>query len=90
MTPEHHEISELQREWRLGVAASIKSTEAKVDLLLSQMSEMRVEYARSHQLEAVAKRVSSLEGDKQRLIGAAVLLNALGAVVLYLITKFWK
>jgi hypothetical protein len=90
MTPELHEISELQREWRSSVTASIKSTEAKVDLMLSQMSEMRMEYVRCHHFEKLATRVSGLESDKQKIIGAAVLLNALGALVLFLISKFWK
>lgn len=90
MTPEHAEISEMQREWRASVADAIKSTERKVDLLLSQMGEMRVEYVRAHQLEALTKRVSGLESDKQKIIGAAVLLNVIGAFVLFLISKFWK
>jgi hypothetical protein len=89
MTPDA-ELSEMQREWRASVASSIRSTEDKVDLLLKQMSEMRVEYVRFHHFEAVSKRVAALEGDKQKIIGAAVLLNALGALVLYLISKFWK
>ena len=91
MTPaENNELTELQREWRASITASIKSTEAKVDTMLSQMNDMRSEYARSHQLDAVSKRVTSLESDKNKIIGAAVLLNGLGALVLFLITKFWK
>lgn len=90
MSEPHSEVSELQREWRLSVGASIKSTEAKVDLLLSQITEMRLEYVRVYQLEALNERVSELESDKHKIIGAAVLLNALGVFVLYLISKFWK
>lgn len=91
MTPaEHNEISELQREWRASVTTSIKSTEAKVDLMLKQMSEMRLEYVRYNHFEKLATRVTGLESDKQKIVGAAVLLNALGALVLFLITKFWK
>lgn len=91
MPPESHpEVSEMQREWRSSVAASIKSTESKVDLLLSQITEMRVEYVRTHQLEALNERVSELESDKHKIVGAAVLLNVIGAFVLFLISKFWK
>ena len=91
MLPDPHlEVAEMQREWRSSVAASIKSTEAKVDLLLSQMTEMRVEYVRASQLESLTKRVVGLENDKHRIIGAAVVLNLIGGLVLFFISKIWK
>jgi hypothetical protein len=85
-----NELTEMQREWRASVASSIHSTEAKVDLLLAKMNAMQLEYVRHNHFDAIATRVAALEGDRQKVIGAAVLLNALGAIVLYLITKFWK
>lgn len=86
----HHEVTEMQREWRSSVAASIKSTESKVDLLLSQITEMRVEYVRASQFEALTKRVCGLESDKQKIVGAAVVLNLIGGFVLFFISKLWK
>lgn len=94
MTPNHSannaELNQMQKEWRESVAASIHSTENKVDQLLAQMNTMRAEYVKNHHFDIMVNRVSCLEGDKNRIIGAAVLLNALGALVLYLVTKFWK
>ena len=89
MTPDP-EIAELHREWRASVASSIRNTECKVDQLLNQMHTMRAEYVKAHDFDAMTKRVAGLEGDRQKVIGAAFLLNALGAVILYLIAKFWK
>lgn len=42
------------------------------------------------QNERLSTRVQLLEADKSKLIGAAVVLNFIGGVVIYLVTKFWK
>jgi hypothetical protein len=84
------EIAELQKEWRNSVTTSIANLESKVDLILIQMSDIRIEYARSYELQDVSKRVAQLESDRAKIIGAAVLLNAIGMTVLWLLGKFWK
>jgi hypothetical protein len=84
------EIAELQREWRSSVSTSIGELERKIDLILIQMSDIRIEYARNHELRDVSKRVAQLESDRAKVIGAAVLLNAVGMAVLWLLGKFWK
>ena len=84
------EIAELQREWRSSVSTSIGELERKIDLILIQMSDIRIEYARNYELRDVSKRVAQLESDRAKVIGAAVLLNAVGMAVLWLLGKFWK
>ena len=84
------EIAELQREWRSSVSTSIGELEKKIDLILIQMSDIRIEYARNYELRDVSKRVAQLESDRAKVIGAAVLLNAVGMAVLWLLGKFWK
>lgn len=95
------ELVELQREWRTSVMASIKSGDTKMDLILEQLTSLRMESVNRTQmvdinlqltrkLEEMAARVSALEADRAKLIGAAVVLNFVGGVVIYLITKLWK
>lgn len=95
------ELTELQREWRASVSASIKSTEAKMDLILSQLNSMRLEYVRPVQMDALAHRVallesdvslriSKLENDRAKVVGAAVVLNCIGGIVIAIVLKLWK
>lgn len=95
------ELTELQREWRNSVTNSIKSSELKMDLILEQLTSMRMDYVRTSQLEQLesarasqlsllAGRVTGLETDRSKLVGAAFILNFIGGVVIYLVVKFWK
>lgn len=95
------ELTELQREWRNSVTASIKSTEAKMDLILEQLNIMRLEYVRQVQMDSlmqrvaslesdITKRVSGLENDRAKLVGAALILNCVGGIVIAIVLKLWK
>lgn len=61
-----------------------------MDKLLSKVNEIQQEYVRFSHLETACKRITSLESDRQKVIGAMVILNLIGGFVLYLIGKFWK
>lgn len=84
------ELTELQREWRSSVTASIKSTEAKMDLILEQLGVMRLEYVRQSQMDSLMKRVACLESDRSKLVGAALILNCVGGIVIAIVLKLWK
>lgn len=90
MTPVEEQLSKLQDEWRANVMNHMQSQEAKMDKLLSKVTEIQAEYVRFSHLESACKRITSLENDRQKVVGAMVLLNLLGGVILYLIGKFWK
>jgi hypothetical protein len=90
MTPTEETVQQLQKEWRGSVVEHMTRTETKLDALLVKMNAVQLEYARNTDMNEMMKRVSILESDKQRVVGAMVLLNALGVVVFYLINKFWK
>ena len=85
-----NELANMQREWRESTSDAIRDTAVKVDLVLAQMAEMRRDFATAAQLNALAGRVSGLEGDRQRIIGGAFVLNLIGGLVLYLLVKLWK
>ena len=88
------ELSDLQREWRTSVTESIKATDIKMDLILSQLSAIRLDSVRMTQLEKLDIRVSALESDRAKFIGAVVVCNifftTIGAIVLLFIQKLWK
>lgn len=84
------ELATMQREWRESTTEAIHETAVKVDLILAKMAEMQRECATAAQLTAVSNRVTGLENDRQKIIGAACVLNVIGAFILYLATKFWK
>lgn len=90
MTPSDEQLTELQREWRKNVMHHMQSQENKLDSLLSKINDMQQQYVRTSSFEAALKRISGLEGDRQKVVGAMVLLNVIGGFVLYLIGKFWK
>lgn len=84
------ELSELQREWRTSVADAIKSQDVKMDLILNQLTSMRLEYATLNQLAGLAARVSALEADRSKLVGAMLILQVLGGLAIGILLKVWK
>ena len=84
------ELSEMQREWRASVTSSIRSSEQKLDLVLEQITTMRLECVKQPQLDLLTQRVAGLEADRAKVVGAAVVLNLIGGLIIFLITKFWK
>ena len=83
------ELATLQKEWRSSVTSQIKTTERKLDMILGQLSELREEYVRDSDFKEMIDRVSRLENDRSKLIGAGVFFNAIGGFVLWLIYKIW-
>lgn len=75
---ERAELSELQREWRKEVSNDLKE-------LKKCLAEMRDEFARSHEVDDLEKRVTSIENERSKLIGAAIAFQLLGGFVLWLI-----
>lgn len=83
------ELATLQKEWRSSVTSQIKTTERKLDMILGQLSELREEYVRDSDFKEMIDRVSRLENDRSKLIGAGVFFNAIGGLVLWLVYKIW-
>lgn len=95
------ELSELQREWRNSVTTSIKTIEDRTIQILDDLNAMKLIYVRESQLTALAlrlahaeelmsKRVTALENDRSKIVGAAVILNIVGGIVVAIILKLWK
>lgn len=95
------ELTELQREWRSSVTESIKATETRTIQILEDLNSMRLAYVQQAHLESLAvkvgaierslsQRVSDLENDRSKLVGAAVILNLVGGVVIAIVLKLWK
>lgn len=83
------ELATLQREWRNSVTTQIKSTERKLDTIIGQLAVLREEFVREADFKEMANRVSHLENDRSKLIGAGVFFNAIGGIVLWLVYKIW-
>jgi hypothetical protein len=95
------EITELQREWRRSVTESIKATETRTIQILEDLNSMRLAYVQQAHLESLAlkvvtiekalsQRLSDLEKDRAKLVGAAVILNLVGGIVIAIVLRLWK
>jgi hypothetical protein len=95
------ELTELQREWRNSVTESIKATEARTIQILEDLNSMRLAYVQQAHLESLvnkvgtiertlSQRVSDLENSRSKLVGAAVILNLVGGIVVAVVLKLWK
>ena len=87
---ERIEIAELQKEWRNTVTSSIHQNDEKLDKILDQLSEIRMDYVKNDEFKSLKGQVYELQSDKHKIIGAAVILNAVGIAVLWLVTKLWN
>ena len=83
------ELAQMQQEWRENVTKSIQTTNEKLDSVLEKLAGMDAACAKLSALEVQAHRIDVLERDKQRVIGAFVVLNVIGGFVVWLAHKMW-
>jgi translation initiation factor 6 (eIF-6) len=83
-------LSELQREWREGIKLSIAEMRVQLAEISRLLAQQREEYVKQKTHDELEERVKKLESDKQRFIGAMVVLNVIGAFVLWLFDHLVK
>jgi translation initiation factor 6 (eIF-6) len=77
-------LSELQREWREGIKVSIADMRVQLAEISRLLAQQREEYVKQKFHDDLEERVKKLESDKQRFIGAMIVLNVIGAFVFWL------
>ena len=87
MADERMELNELQREWRREVSDSLKDHRTRIDQLTTADQVIRETYASGKSLEELDQRVTTLERDKAKIIGGALILNFVGGIVLWFLSK---
>lgn len=84
------ELTELQKEWRREVADSLRELRKQNLELLAEVREMRDQFAKQRDLDKLAERVTTLEGERSKMVGAVLVLQFIGGIAVWLITKYWK
>ena len=83
-------LSELQREFREGVKLGMAELRVQISEISRMLAQQREEYVKQKTHDELEERVKKLESDKQRFIGAMVVLNVIGAFVLWLFDHLVK
>jgi predicted nuclease with TOPRIM domain len=87
---ERNELNELQREWRREVSENLKELRGQCNAINNQLMSLKEIFAHEVDLDHLQNRVQRLENDKSKIMGAFVVLQALGGAVLWVINKFWN
>lgn len=86
---ERAELQELHREWRKEVSETLKELRSQISAVSKQLTDMRQDSVQHIDFEIVKARLTALEQDRAKLIGAGVLLQLIGGFVVWLISKNW-
>jgi len=81
------ELADYQKEYRRRVDEGLAELRASHREILLRLDTMRDEFARVKVVEDVDNRLKALESDKAKVIGAVVVLQVIGGVVVWLIGK---
>ena len=77
------EANEMHREWR----AEIRADMAELRNGQKQIAETLSKLTTRSELNSVAQRVTALEGDKAKIVGGLVVLQAIGSFFLWFFTR---
>lgn len=89
MATEQSEINELNREWRREISDSLKELRTQCYAITNQISDLKDKFALETDVVDLRERVDTLEKDKAKLVGAVVVLQLLGSVVIWVVDKLW-
>ena len=84
------ELSELQKEWRKDVADSLRELRAQNEKLLLEIRDMREQFAKQRDLDKISERVTVLEGERSRFVGGILVLQVIGGLAVWVVSKWWK
>jgi len=89
MAADQNEINELNREWRREVSESLKELRTQCISITLQINDLKDKFASEIDLVKLDDRVSVLENDKSKIVGAVVILQVVGAAVIWFVEKLW-
>lgn len=92
--PTIEEASELHKEWRAIVLAKLNSLEVGQQVNSKDLNELKITVARmsdqSAELNTLREKVERLESFKAKIVGALIAANAIGGVVGWFISTFFR
>lgn len=81
------ELATLQREWRKSISDTLSELRAQNAAIQSTLMEMKEEFVREAEFVELKKKVQTLESDKAKVIGAMIVLQAVGTAAIWLAGK---
>lgn len=87
---EEDELAALHAELRERDKADMAGLKSKLDLIMSQLSVMREDFAKMAEFEKLELRVAKLEAERMKLVGGFFVLQAVGGLLMFVISKHWK
>jgi hypothetical protein len=87
---EEDELAALHAELRDRDKQDILGVKQKLDLIMSQLAVMREDFARAAEFEKLEVRVAKLEAERMKLVGGFFVLQTVGALLMFVISKLWK
>jgi hypothetical protein len=81
------ELAILQKEWRKSISDTLHELRQQNNAIQTTLVEMKEEFVREAEFNSLKKKVESLESDKAKVIGAMIVLQALGTAAIWLAGK---
>lgn len=81
------ERAELEKEWRKDVRDALKALGDRQSEMIKAIHELDEKFASEEEVREIESRLEKLEQDKAKVIGAVVVLQAIGTAVLFLAYK---
>jgi polyhydroxyalkanoate synthesis regulator phasin len=83
-------LAELEHEIRERDKRELTDIRGKLDIICSQLAVLREEFAKNADLERLEARVAQLEAERLKLVGGFFVLQAVGGLLMFVLTKLWK
>lgn len=83
-------IEDLQRELRERLKADLSELKLGQAAISAQLSAMNEKCAKVEAMNDIEERVTKLESDRSKIIGAMVIFQFIGGIALFVLGKLWK
>lgn len=87
---EEDELAALQAELRDRDKQDMLAVKQQLALIMSQLAVMREEFAKAADLRETNAKVNKLDGERMKLVGGFFVLQAVGGLLMFIISKLWK
>lgn len=87
---EEDELAALHKELRDRDKQDMLAVKQKLDLIMDQLAVMREEFAKAEDLRETNAKVAKLDGERMKLVGGFFVLQAVGGLLMFVISKLWK
>lgn len=87
---DNQELRRMQAEWRHQTTRDIDAVKDALSEIIATLSSLRGEFAKQSDTDKLRDRISSLEGDRAKMLGGWFVLTAGGGLLLWVLNKVWK